>query len=93
MNVPGLGCHLCWSLPAFRGVVYLLALGVVTMETWRELILPFTVGALVGFGLAFVLFASRIRFYKQFIERRLAPVNPLRFPVSEGQESPKSSFQ
>lgn len=68
------------------------ALDMVTMKTWSELIFPFTVGAAVGFGLSFVFFASRIKFYKQFIERRLAAINPFHFAESEGEESAKSSL-
>lgn len=75
---------------ALQGAAHLPVFGMVTMKTWSELILPFTVGAAVGFGLSFLLLASRIRFYRKFIEHRLAAINHFRGPVEKSQKFPDS---
>lgn len=45
------------------------------MHEWTGLIVPFAFGAALGASLVFVLFKSRLRFYKYMIEQRLADVN------------------
>lgn len=48
------------------------------MKAWTDLILSFAAGFAVGIVFAAFHFRSRLRFYKQFIEHRLASINRLR---------------
>ena len=47
------------------------------MTHWIGFVSAFVLGLAVGVILAFFLFESRIRFYKDFIEQRLASINRL----------------
>ncbi len=47
----------------------------ISVHTLSSLILPFTVGAVSGSGAVCLFFRSRVRFYRCFIEQRLADVN------------------
>jgi hypothetical protein len=56
------------------------------MKDWIGLLLAFAFGFAVGITFSSLLFESRIRLYKEYIERRLAAINRLRFqsPATRG---------
>jgi hypothetical protein len=62
------------------------------MKDWTGLLLAFAFGFAVGVAFSFLLFESRVRLYKEYIERRLAAINlrHLQSPAVPGLH--KSSF-
>jgi len=55
-------------------------------------VLVFVFGLAVGVLVSSFLFASRIRFYKEFIEHRLLSINRLRSQNSAKHKSSKPSY-
>ncbi len=47
------------------------------MKDWLSLAVAFAFGLAAGVAFGFFLFESRARFYKEFIEHRLASINRL----------------
>jgi len=45
------------------------------MSHWTSFVLPFALGFVAGTAICFILLASKIRFYKRFIEQRLDAIN------------------
>jgi hypothetical protein len=64
----------------------------ITMMDWISLLLAFVFGLTVGIAFSSFLFESRIRFYREFIEQRLASINRLRLQGATTQRVHKSSF-
>jgi hypothetical protein len=62
------------------------------MKDWLELALSFVFGVAIGVVFSFFLFESRIRFYRHFIEERLASINLLRHSKGKANEGQESSF-
>jgi hypothetical protein len=62
------------------------------MKDWTSIVLAFALGLAVGVAFTSFFFESRVRFYKQYIEHRLASINRLRFQRGASHELPKASF-
>ena len=62
------------------------------MMDWISFVLVFVFGIAVGVLLSSFLFESRIRFYKEFIEHRLASINRLRIQNTKTDKSSKPSY-
>jgi hypothetical protein len=45
------------------------------MSHWTSFVLPFALGFAAGTAICFILLASKIRFYRKFIEQRLDAIN------------------
>lgn len=63
------------------------------MLDWISLVLVFAFGIVVGILISSFLFESRLKFYKEFIEHRLAAINLHRFQGAAKHRSPKSSHE
>lgn len=61
------------------------------MMDWSSLVLVFVFGIAVGVFASSVFFESRVRFYKEFIEHRLASINRLRSQNTATDKSSKPS--
>ncbi|HEV2248037.1 MAG TPA: hypothetical protein VGW37_15410, partial [Terriglobia bacterium] len=62
------------------------------MRDLANLALGFLCGMAVGFVLSSFFFGARIRFYKEYIEHRLASINRLHFPSRAAHGKPRASF-
>jgi hypothetical protein len=62
------------------------------MNAWIDLMLSFASGLVLGVVFAFLSFKSRLRFYAEYIEARLAPVSLLLSSKARFQEEPESSL-
>jgi len=61
------------------------------MKAWIDLMLSFASGLVLGVGFAFFSFKSRLKFYAEFIESRLAPLNLLLSSKAQPLGEPESS--
>lgn len=59
------------------------------MKDWVGLAVAFALGLAAGVAFGFMLFESRAKFYKEFIEHRLASINRLYSQESTADGSPK----
>jgi|GEM_PF-3107809 len=59
------------------------------MMDWISLTLVFVFGIAIGILVSSLFFESRLRFYKEYIERRLASINLPRFQSAAKSKSPK----
>jgi hypothetical protein len=62
------------------------------MKDWANLGVAFACGLAVGFALSAFFFGARIRFYKQYIEHRLAFINRLYLQGTATRPAPRVSF-
>ena len=62
------------------------------MRDWANLMLGFGCGLAVGFVLSAFFFGAKIRFYKEYIEHRLASINRLHFQSRATRERPRVPF-
>ena len=62
------------------------------MRDWGNLAIAFACGIAVGFVLSSFLFGARLRFYKEYIEHRLASINRLHFHSGTAHGEPRGSF-
>lgn len=61
------------------------------MMDWISILMVFVFGIAVGVLISSFLFESRIRFYREFIEHRLASLNRLRSQNAATEKSSKPS--
>lgn len=62
------------------------------MRDWSNLVMGFACGLAVGFVLSSFLFGAKIRFYKEYIEHRLASINRMHFQSRAAHGKPGGSF-
>lgn len=62
------------------------------MKDWIGLTVAFALGLAVGVALSSFFFESRIRFYKLYIEQRLASINRVRSTGTKTRRLHKFSF-